>query len=287
MVAVEKLPPHKARQEMFRKFTSGLDPRYLPPHLTTTRRIIHCIYLLMVAKLIKLIKKQKQEVGSPCLGIQLDLWKSTSSRDHYCAINLSFVPKINGALQLAQFLMSFKKFPRKRHNAENLSEFVDDELIALGIESEDIEMATPDGASNGVKALKLSSIPGRVCADHNLQRCAKYGLGTTGKPCKNPYMRDHIKSNKKMVKKTRQCDRVENALDQVQVCYATLKVSLLIRYVCCRLTMAAMRQGCSRQSDPMRPGGMVNFCRLKETTSWQCNSLQCLRQKTWRMLCNQ
>ena len=88
--------------------------------------------------------------------------------------------------------------------------------------------------------LRLLRIPKRVCADHDLQRCVKYGLGTTGdcsnldccvygsmshaylvagKPNQNPASQAHIKKNKRMVQKTRQSQPVEDALDQVQITY--------------------------------------------------------------------
>ena len=154
VVAVEKMPPHKSRQEYYRKHLKGLNQRYVPCAAINVRRIISATNVLMMAKLKAQITNLKEEIGSPCIGIQLDLWKSSSSRDNYMALNGSMVLLHEGRLRLVQLLLAFKRFPRQRHNAINISVFLAAALKFYGIHSIDIEMATPDGAANGVKALK-------------------------------------------------------------------------------------------------------------------------------------
>ena len=184
----------------FRRFCASLNKRYIPPSWKTCKRIGLCAVEVMRKKKRALYSKVRRELGSKFASCSFDMVSLRNSLESYAATGINLVVRSqSGQLKLLPLILNFKVFPFKRHTAKAIKCYLRASLKRESLSEEDIRHWTPDGASNGKKALKLmNNADFDVCTSHDLQRCVKYATGKT-KPSKNPTAAYLLRRHKGMV----------------------------------------------------------------------------------------
>lgn len=94
--------------------------------------------------------------------------------------------------EFQEYLLSATNFPRQSHSGVNIKKFLMDLFSRFDIAIEDIGSVTLDGASNGLKAMKLMNVNYRVCFIHDVARAVHYAMTAD-----NDDMASVIKSHKR------------------------------------------------------------------------------------------
>ena len=138
------------------------------------------------------------------MGLQLDMWTDRNTNMSYVAVHITFVAETEKGLNLVDHLLDFHVFPYTSHTADNISRWLVDLLVAHSCPAAQFCGVTPDGASPGLKGLRM--VPGlsdlvSVCFQHDMQRAVKYSIGQAGSKvnCPSPDARDLTKINKRVV----------------------------------------------------------------------------------------
>ena len=197
----------------------GLSKRYrTPDSYGTGNRILIALRNVIVRRLSALFDKLRKERGSPFINGQLDLWSSGLAKDAFGGLTASLLLEeeveeevdtatlseaelkdymrqsekpTNQVLHLVMksILLDFSSFPFKSHTAENIEAWLLSSIAKYGLSIEDFHLFAPDGANNGLKAMKLLKALYRVCAAHNVQMAAQHAGGNGSKvspPARGP-----------------------------------------------------------------------------------------------------
>ena len=76
-------------------------------------------------------------------------------------------PKLT--LELVDCVLLFESFPEKSHTGLNIENWLLNGLNEAGLEKADIALTVPDGAANGLRALRAMGLPYEICDPHQLQ----------------------------------------------------------------------------------------------------------------------
>ena len=76
-------------------------------------------------------------------------------------------PKLT--LELVDCVLLFESFPEKSHTGLNIENWLLNGLKEAGLEKADIALTVPDGAANGLRALRAMGLPYEICDPHQLQ----------------------------------------------------------------------------------------------------------------------
>jgi hypothetical protein len=222
----EGLPSRLSRRATMREYIRGFEARAVMPHHATVLRLAQSIDEVQRAKSRAkrrtMIGKYK---GKSFLGGQLDLWTDRNSGICYVAFHTTFSEERTDSLELVDELLEFYVFPFTAHTSENIKTWLVALMVAEELPADVWISMTPDGASDGVKAIKM--VPGlahkmNVCALHQLQRTVLYSVGMAGSGStrKNLDARDLITINARVTKLQNQsrevCDGVRDV--QINVC---------------------------------------------------------------------
>ena len=221
--------PVKLRQNaLMREYVRGFEPRAVLPHHDTVHRIATAIDEVQRAKQ----RAKRREIirlnkGKACLGGQLDLWTDRNSGIVYAAYHCTHIEDKPKKIDLHDEVMEFYVFPFTAHTSENIKTW----LVSL-FAAEDLPATvwigiTPDGAADGVKAIR--SVPGlahkmNVCHLHQLQRIVQYSIGMagSGRTRKNQDARDLITINARQTQLQHQsrevCDGIRDVQTNVRLC---------------------------------------------------------------------
>ena len=177
-VATTFRPFALANDESFLEFCQGLNDRYNTPHSETVWKILGIAEELTKAKLKSSMMKVKEQIGSPFLSLQVDMWTTKDCAESYVALNASFITRSLGLggipeYELEQALLDFNAFPYHRHTAINIEKWLKQALQDWGIEYKDIVCIVPNGGANVKKACRISGLNTRTCYAHDLQRHIK------------------------------------------------------------------------------------------------------------------
>ena len=195
------------KTEAFKEFSRMLDERYRTPSAySTANRILLAIRNVIVRRFTAMFDTIRKERGQPFLNGQLDLWSSGLAKDAFGGFTASLLveeehqedvdtatlteaelkdylrqetkPTITVLrLILKSLILDFSSFPFKSHTAVNIEAWLLSTFEKFGLSVADFHLFVPDGAANGLKALKLLKVLCRVCAAHDLQSSASHATG--------------------------------------------------------------------------------------------------------------
>ena len=77
-------------------------------------------------------------------------------------------------------------------------------------------LAVPDGASNGINALKTTGMDYEICDPHQLQRAVLYAVGLAGKESVNPEFAAVLKKQNKIGAKVHMSTKTTKTLHEIQ-----------------------------------------------------------------------
>ena len=224
MVA-DGVPHNLAARESFRTYVRGFEERARFPHSQSVDRTIDVIAKLQRAAQLARIKNILAEFkGSPCIGMQLDMWTNSDTYTSYGAITISHVDeRIVGrepTLWLVDELLAFNVFPSTTHSSDAIQAWVEHELAEAGLEHVNIADVTPDGAADGQAA--LNAIPGlaektNTCHLHGLQRALLFSVGLAGASSKNPAAKSLLRKHGRVTTLAVQSRQVAYGIREKQV----------------------------------------------------------------------
>jgi hypothetical protein len=98
--------------------------------------------------------------------------------------------------------LKFGQFEELRHTGRAIAMWVLAALADVDLRPTDLTLGCPDGASNGVKALRQMNVTYGPCAEHQLDRAVKHSTGEASKDGEdNQECHTLIMANRKMVSK--------------------------------------------------------------------------------------
>ena len=214
-------PQQLAKRQSFKDYAHGFEPRAVQPHHVTTYRIGTCIDELQDEMQEKHVKAHCAEFdGEPSCGVQLDLWQDDSTKVTYGSLTLTRTLENEQAqLELQSELLEFEEFPYTAHTAVNIANWIQATLRKKNLPLSVLTGITPDGASDGVAAIKsidqLAELLD-ICLLHQTNRTLLYAMGLTGRPCRNEAAREVIRENRKVVALSNQSRHVNDGIIKVQ-----------------------------------------------------------------------
>ena len=104
-------------------------------------------------------------------------------------------------LELANIVLAFEAFPYKRHTGLNIAKWIKSSLARVGLELGDVVMMVPDGAANGIKAVKYLDMKYDICPAHQLHRSILYACGFAGKPSQNAKLALMLRNSNRIASK--------------------------------------------------------------------------------------
>jgi hypothetical protein len=217
------MPVRTSQNTTMRSYIRGFEPRAVMPHHATVRRIATTIDEVQRAKqrekrrdLVRMYK------GKACLGGQLDLWTDRNSGICYVALHDTYVEETPTGIYLLDELLDFYMFPFTAHTSENIKTWLVGWMVVEELPAKVWVGLTPDGAADGVKAIKM--IPGlenkmNVCNLHSLQRSVLYSIGMagSGRTRVNADARDLIAVNGNFTKLQNQSREVNDGVRDAQI----------------------------------------------------------------------
>lgn len=225
MVA-DGIPQNLKCKESFRDYTKRLQPRIVHPHHITIHRIAECIELLQgemqVAELLEFIKGFG---GEFCVGLQLDLWTDANTHVCYAALSLSrCVERMSGTkvvgLEVSSEVLEFEQFPETRHTANNIKTWIQSVLTRNKLPYHAVSGVSPDGAADGVAAIKQINELHNVldkCQLHQLNRTVLASLGLALTPCPNEGAKEVVRSHRRISQLSNQSRHVFDAIRKLQI----------------------------------------------------------------------
>ena len=158
---------------------------------TTCRRILRLIVELEEKHIKTEIETVREVLKSEFLCIQLDMWSTKNCKHVFLMVGVSFIFPSTGDLK--EYQLSCSSFPRDSHSGMNIKNFLQGVFDYFGILPSDIGSGTLDGASNGLKAMRLLDIRNyRVCLIHDIARAVHFAMTTD-----NDTMVSVLKSHKR------------------------------------------------------------------------------------------
>lgn len=118
-------------------------------------------------------------------------------------------------LRVRSVLLDFSAFPYTTHNGSNIAQWIVNVLAKYGLKLSDIRTVVPDGASNGLKALKTLHVPFEVCYAHNLARCLEIAFGRGSKVTQNDELKKLIRKHDRIAQKFHQSTKCTKLLHEV------------------------------------------------------------------------
>ena len=155
-----------------------------------------------------LIDAHVAALGLPCAGSTSDVWSLSSCRESFGCLRGSFVldgdmvaevtgdPSYKGTIVDFSPVLGFSRFDETRHTGAALARWksaISKERKLSGA----FGLATEDGASNNKAANRILGQDMYVCTPHDVARSVLIACGESGKPCKNPELRDLIARSSK------------------------------------------------------------------------------------------
>ena len=207
----------RSRSTWLREFLRGLDRRYRPPARITCYQIMEIICELMTALLREIVVRQREDIGEPFAGGQLDLWSLKNARESFGCFRLSMIIKQDTLLLDINPILDFSIFPENRHTADALARWMRALGVPYTLTMAAYSLVTGDGASPNKKSAKILKVPYKVCLPHDLQRGVLIGLGLTKgktKPSENPEAAELIKKNGQMTGCFNKSAQLQKALQQ-------------------------------------------------------------------------
>lgn len=206
--AVHDRPMSMGEDEQFRVFVESLDPQYRPPSAgTICNRITMAINMGIEVKLRDLFERLRGECASQSfLGTQFDGWAAPNCKSMHLCITVTFLDLIwekvmlkpedvqkmsskdakeklvlaqdveRAKLYMEEALLSYEEFPYSKHLGIHIATHFKNVIDRFGLTLGDIRMATPDGGSNMLCAVKILKVPSRYCYPHKLQRAILEGI---------------------------------------------------------------------------------------------------------------
>jgi hypothetical protein len=159
--------------------------------------------------------------NGPAFGIQLDLWTKRKLRDALMSLRLTFVTEdlVTQVRTYHDMLLKFGQFEKLRHTGRAIAMWVLAAPLAdVGLRPTDLTPGCPDGASNGLKALRQMHITYDPCVEHQLDRAVKHSTGeasTDGEENLECYAL--IMANRKMAAKVLSSTQLQEGLKRLQV----------------------------------------------------------------------
>jgi hypothetical protein len=207
-----------------RRFYTALDARFVPPCSKSINRILLLLLEVQSGKKKNWLQAARALLGKPFLNVELDIWTAKNASESYAAMKGSIILNDeNGVLRVHDFVLEFAVFPNNRHTALHIKAWMESVFVDNLLSKEDIIMATPDGAANGKKALKLMGLEFIVCYCHDLQRAMLYALGRAGKTSRNPEVKALIELHHKIVTKVHTSTLLTKDLIDAQVSAGVVK----------------------------------------------------------------
>jgi hypothetical protein len=212
-------------------FVQQLLVGYRLPHADTLKKVLRAITEAQLRSQMRILASVKAAAkGGPCVGMQLDLWTKRKLRDAFVSVRLTFVTEDRtavhtkhqgtnaGARTFHDMLLKFGHFTPVTHSAKNIARWLLRALSDVGLTPADITLATPDGAANGLKALRIMGVMFDACIEHQLDRAVSHstGEGTKGHAA-NPACHDLIVANAKMAAKIVSSTKLQLGLCQKQL----------------------------------------------------------------------
>lgn len=216
------LPIRLNRRPAFLEYVRGFQPRAVMPHHETVHRIVECIDELQQKNLaMRLDALMKDMQGLPCVGAQLDMWTDRNTGICYAAFHVTSSFEGEDSLELHDDLLDFSIFPFTEHTGENIKSWIISICDRWHIPLASISGVTPDGAADGVKALKLIKELKHsfdICGLHQLQRSILYaiGLAASKSSCRNRTARDLIAQHKRVVQLSHQSREISDGFRAFQ-----------------------------------------------------------------------
>jgi hypothetical protein len=171
--------------------------------------------------------------GAPAFGMQVDLWSKRRMRDAFVAVRLTFVSENTetSTRQYHDILLKFGHFPKLRHTAKAIAQWLLHALAAVGLKPSDITLAAPDGAANCLKAMKMMRVMYDVCQLHQHERCYKHATGEAGKDGgDNPECCALLRAFKEQAKKVLSSTQLQVGVRSLQLTAGIRKTEALVMF---------------------------------------------------------
>ena len=207
-----------------REYVCGFEMRAVLPHHKTIHRIAEAIDEVQRAE-----QRSRRRTflltfkNKACIGGQLDLWTDKNTGiDVYAAVHATRIEEDATSIRLVDELLDFFMFPFISHVSVNIRDWFIEIMIAEELPAQVWTGITPDGAADGLKALRM--IPGlekkvNTCHLHQMQRSVLYAVGLAGTAStqKNQDARDLIRTNGRITKLQNQSRHINNSVREVQL----------------------------------------------------------------------
>jgi len=106
-----------------------------------------------------------------------DVWSMDLKKDDAQEKLAVFDSLERAKLYMEEAALSFEAFPKTRHLANDIAAHLRLVLVRYDLKVNDVRLATHDGGSNMLAAVKLLMLPCRYCYPHKLQRAILQGIG--------------------------------------------------------------------------------------------------------------
>ena len=206
-----------------REYVRGFEHRAVLPHHKSIHRIAESIDEVQRAeqrsrrRRFALTYKNKA-----CMGGQLDLWTDKNTGIVYAAVHVTRVEEDSTGIHVLDELLDFYMFPFISHVSVNIRDWFIQLMAAEELPAQLWTGVTPDGAADGLKALRM--IPGlekkvNTCHLHQVQRSVLYAIGLAGSAStrKNQDARDLVRTNGRITKLQNQSRHVNNSVREIQL----------------------------------------------------------------------
>jgi hypothetical protein len=201
-------------------FVQNLLIGYKLPDERALKKILCAMTEAQLKQQMQLISAVKNKgKGGAVFGLQLDLWSKRKIRESFVSVHLTFVVEhpITKKREFQDMLLKFGHFPKIRHTGKAIARWLLNALAAVGLSTTDIVLATPDGASNGLKALRMMHVVYDICVEHQLDRIVSHATGLASKKgAENPDCYALIKANRKMAAKILTSSQLQEGLRKNQ-----------------------------------------------------------------------
>ena len=223
------LPQNMARNDDFRSYVRGYEPRASFPHYTTTHRLAESVDSLQkIERKAHISRMTKEFKLRSCVGVQLDMWTDSATHTSFGCVTMTSVQEpiskaeVNEPPQLflRSEILDFDVYPDTSKTGENIKQWFLGVLQSNELPHCMITGVTPDGAADGQCGLGLiETIAEKVdtCQLHVLQRAVLFALGLAGASSKNDDAKALLRKHNRLVQLSRQSLAVGKAIREAQL----------------------------------------------------------------------
>eukprot|EP00633_Aureoumbra_lagunensis_P003105 CAMPEP_0197288452 /NCGR_PEP_ID=MMETSP0890-20130614/5544_1 /TAXON_ID=44058 ORGANISM="Aureoumbra lagunensis, Strain CCMP1510" /NCGR_SAMPLE_ID=MMETSP0890 /ASSEMBLY_ACC=CAM_ASM_000533 /LENGTH=1069 /DNA_ID=CAMNT_0042759189 /DNA_START=91 /DNA_END=3300 /DNA_ORIENTATION=+ len=270
-LAMDNRPQRLGDTPGFKQWMNMIDAQYRPPSCGRVQNALTEATVNVIDNALKKkFKALRLECGNqPFLGLQFDGWSAPNATSMFVAITVTYldqdmVPaaldiddvnnivanndageatvealassasakKFRIRLKRFEALLGFAEFVETSHTGAHIATFVLDILNKYELKKDDIVVATPDGGSNVLLAVRLMGMPLRYCVSHKIQRAVLEGLG----PKKNEQFKLIMKKVEGLATKQNHSYKFQDAMKKAQEDAGVPKQNIL-----CLLTASPTR----------------------------------------------